>query len=54
MGLPSWASSDYDFEEAFNGYSHGGVYSFTGGETLDFDDWWAQSLMYPKFGMHLQ
>jgi len=43
-GLPSWATNDFDFEQAFGGYNNGRVTGFTGAETSSFDDEWAQSL----------
>ncbi|PVH85160.1 hypothetical protein DL98DRAFT_583756 [Cadophora sp. DSE1049] len=43
-GLPSWATNDFDFEQAFSGYSNGRVTGFRSEETSSFDDEWAQSL----------
>ena len=43
-GLPSWVTNDFDFEQAFSGYSNGRVTGFTGAETSSFDVEWEQSL----------
>ena len=43
MDLPSWVTIDFDFEQAFTGHGNGDKNSFTGAETFDFDNTWAQT-----------
>lgn len=44
VGLPDWATTDFDFEEAFADHGGTGMYNFTSVDSVDFWDGQAQPL----------